>query len=127
MRYVIIRDDDTNALTPVTCLEKLYRPFLERGLPVNLAVIPEVATDTRMPDGKLEGFLLGKPEQAGSSVAIGENSGLVRYLLGNPGYHVVQHGFHHDYFEFDQEGRTEIVKRLEQGTRLLCDAGFARP
>src|SRR5438477_1027217 len=57
MHYVIIRDDDTNALTPVECLERLYRPFLERGLPVNLAVIPNVATDTRMPDGGLEGYL----------------------------------------------------------------------
>ena len=35
MRYVILRDDDTNALTPVDCLERLYRPFLNRGLPVN--------------------------------------------------------------------------------------------
>jgi len=127
MRYVIIRDDDTNALTPVTCLETLYRPFIERGLPVNLAVIPEVATNTRMPNGKLEGFLLGKAAETGSSVAIGENRNLVRYLLENPGYRAVQHGFHHNYFEFDQEGRAEIVKRLEQGTRLLCDAGFPRP
>jgi len=31
MRYVILRDDDTNAFTPVECLERLYRPFLERG------------------------------------------------------------------------------------------------
>ena len=52
MRYVIIRDDDTNALTPVSCLERLYRPFLERGIPVNLATIPEVALDTKLPDGK---------------------------------------------------------------------------
>ena len=37
MRYVILRDDDTNALTPIECLETLYRPFLDRGLPVNLA------------------------------------------------------------------------------------------
>ena len=43
MRYVILRDDDTNALTPVACLERLYRPFLDRGLPVSLAAIPEVS------------------------------------------------------------------------------------
>ena len=49
MRYVIIRDDDTNASTPVECLERLYRPFLERGLPVNLAVIPDVSTDATTP------------------------------------------------------------------------------
>ena len=29
MHYVILRDDDTNALTPVGCLEQLYRPFLD--------------------------------------------------------------------------------------------------
>src|SRR5580765_1234877 len=57
MRYVILRDDDTNALTPVECLERLYRPFLDRGLPVNLAVIPDVAMDARTPEGKREGFL----------------------------------------------------------------------
>ena len=43
MHYVIIRDDDTNAFTPVECLERLYRPFLNAGLPINLAVIPDVS------------------------------------------------------------------------------------
>jgi len=89
MRYVIIRDDDTNALTPVRCLETLYRPLLERGLPINLAVIPEVATNTRTPDGKLEGFLLGKADAANASVAIGKNKELVQYLVENPGYRIV--------------------------------------
>ena len=54
MRYVILRDDDTNALTPVECLEKLYRPFLARGLPVNLATVPEVRMDARTPEGTRE-------------------------------------------------------------------------
>src|SRR5215475_6577775 len=58
MRYVIIRDDDTNAFTPVECLERLYRPFLNAGLPVNLAVIPEVSLNARMANGQPEGFLL---------------------------------------------------------------------
>jgi hypothetical protein len=34
MHYVILRDDDTCAYTPPACLERLYRPFLERGMPV---------------------------------------------------------------------------------------------
>ena len=55
MRYVILRDDDTNALTPIECLETLYRPFLDRGLPVNLSVIPEVRINVTMPDGRPEG------------------------------------------------------------------------
>jgi len=51
MRYVILRDDDTNALTPIECLETLYRPFLARGLPVNLATIPEVRVSIKASSG----------------------------------------------------------------------------
>ncbi len=58
MHYVIIRDDDTNAFTPVECLERLYRPFLDKGLPVNLATIPAVSTNAKMANGQPEGFLL---------------------------------------------------------------------
>ena len=86
MRYVILRDDDTNALTPVDCLERLYRPFLDHGLPVNLAVIPNVATDTTQPDGKLEGFLFAKTGIKASTAQIGSNPQLTRYLLENPGF-----------------------------------------
>src|ERR1051326_8497450 len=103
MRYVIIRDDDTNALTPVECLERLYRPFLDHGLPVNLAVIPDVATDTTVPGGRLEGYLVAKNGVTARTVPIGDHAKLVRYLLDNSGYHVVQHGCHHEYFEFDNE------------------------
>ena len=158
MHYVIIRDDDTNALTPVECLERLYRPFLDRGLPVNLAVIPAVATDTRTPDGKLEGFLrVRKPEAVlagvaggasqhqkslsaikedtpalnlpglGEFVPIAENFELTRYLLENPLYHILQHGCHHDWLEFDRTNLSEIVALLEKGTRHLLDAGFSIP
>jgi len=252
MRYVIIRDDDTNALTPVACLERLYRPFLDRGLPVNLAVIPDVATDTRMSNGLPEGFLMERnsdgqinsqlvaprtpetllaerPRRAsplapseGERVAVrgpftptkitsdptklhveespriethqsfssssssssstqsppcscwsedvtgirsripspqpsprsggesepevpasrglvdptpaqnptlpfGSNRELVRYILDNPGYRVLQHGCHHDQLEFDRPSRAEVAERLERGAQLLTDAGFARP
>jgi hypothetical protein len=127
MRYVILRDDDTNALTPVDCLERLYRPFLNRNLPVNLAVIPDVATDALTPDGKMEGFLFAKNDTRSSTVPVGDNSKLVQYLRENPGYKVVQHGCHHDCFEFDRTSPEEITARLERGTRLLMEAGFAHP
>ena len=192
MRYVILRDDDTNALTPVECLERLYRPFLHRNLPVNLAVIPDVATNALTPDGKPEGFLFAKngthsatsvnatddvimhsalsspsPPQKeeragvrrlqgaggnsfdvqrsmldvgcsrvygeaafrlqGETVPIGENSELIKYLHENSAYHVVQHGCHHDCFEFDRQSPMEISSRLEHGLKLFADAGFARP
>src|SRR5207237_1186408 len=100
MRYVILRDDDTNALTPIECLETLYRPFLERGLPVNLSVIPEVRTHLTMADGRPEGFLMGRLGEKSQTKPIGQNPKLVRYLQKNPGYHIAQHGCHHDPCEF---------------------------
>lgn len=129
MRYVIIRDDDTNALTPPDLLERLYRPFLERRLPVNLATIPEVATDATMEDGHPEGYLLdghGNPEAA-PTLPIGANQKLVSYLLENPGYHVLQHGCYHQWLEFEQRSQVEVLRRLQHGTWRLMEAGFPQP
>jgi hypothetical protein len=124
MRTVILRDDDTNALTPIDCLERLYRPFLDRGLAVNLATIPEVREDIRLPDGKREGFLPRERNCAIETVPLAENRRLVEYLKANTGYRIVQHGCHHDYFEFDNPKRDEVVRRLERGRQRLREAGF---
>ncbi len=124
MRYVVLRDDDTNALTPVSCLETLYRPFLQRGLPVNLATIPEVSAAARTPTRAREGFLPREGWPAEGTVPLAENRELTRYLHDNPGYHIVQHGCHHDTFEFDNPDRAEVVRRLELGRRRLREAGF---
>jgi hypothetical protein len=127
MRYVILRDDDTNALTPVECLERLYRPFLARGLPVNLAAIPEVSTATKMPDGRMEGFLLGKNRESAPTIPLAANEKLVGYLLDNSGYHLLQHGCYHDWLEFDNPEPTEVSRRLQHGTWRLMEAGFPKP
>jgi hypothetical protein len=127
MRYVIIRDDDTNALTPVACLERLYRPFLERGMSVNLATIPEVALGTTLPNGKLEGFLAYRNGTTSRTLPIGANHELVKYLQGNEGFEIVQHGLQHDYLEFDRVNGTSGRERLERGTKALMEAGFPRP
>jgi hypothetical protein len=127
MRHVILRDDDTNALTPPSCLERLYRPFLDRGLPVNLATIPEVDLNTRMEDGAREGYLAYRNGATGDRKAIGSNPELVRYLRQNPGYHILQHGCHHDQLEFDRPDRKEAARRIEHGAQVLAAAGFARP
>jgi Uncharacterized protein conserved in bacteria (DUF2334) len=127
MRYVILRDDDTNALTPPDCLERLYRPFLDRGFPVNLATIPEVDVNTKMSDGTPEGYLFHRNGTKSDKIAIGSNPKLVNYLRENPGYHIVQHGCHHDQLEFDRSDRAEVATRLERGTKLLLEAGFPRP
>ena len=131
MRYVLLRDDDTNALTPVEYLDRLYRPFLDRGLPVNLAVIPNVRTDITYGQNILEGFLMARNGTKEKLVPIGRNQPLVKYLLDNPGYHIAQHGYNHEFVhgdcEFEQHHRRDIVRRLEQGAELLTKAGFPRP
>jgi hypothetical protein len=125
MRYVILRDDDTNALTPVECLEQLYRPWLARDLPVNLATIPAVRTDAQRSDGRPEGFLFfGRRGEPAHTVPIGTHAQLVDYLRGEPRYHVVQHGYDHSFFEFDAGDAHELSRRLDHGARLLADAGF---
>jgi predicted deacetylase len=125
MHYVILRDDDTNALTPPACLERLYRPFLSRGLPVNLAVIPEVRRATTDPLGRRESFVPPGPGEP--TVPLAQGQELVAYLRANPGYHLVQHGCHHDCFEFALVDRREIERRLERGADRFVEAGFASP
>jgi hypothetical protein len=132
MRYVIIRDDDTNALTPPECLERLYRPFLDADLPVNLATIPAVATDVRRPDGELEEFLWKTKPSRGSEikreiVPLRPEQPVVKYLRENSGYHMLQHGFHHDPFEFDCDERARVIDRLEGGKRVFTAAGLPAP
>ncbi len=127
MHYVILRDDDTCALTPAACLERLYRPFLSRGLPVNLAVIPEVRTTVCTPDGRLEGFLTAGLAPSAPLAPIGGNRELVDYLRSEPGYEIVQHGCHHDYLEFGLTDHAELVRRLNEGSRCLREANLPKP
>src|SRR5438045_8606691 len=93
MHYVVLRDDDTNALTPVECLDRLYRPFLERDLPVNLAVIPEVSTNARMADGAPEGFLVAGQATQQERVRVESIGVLTRYMLYTRGFAMAQLGY----------------------------------
>ena len=127
MHYVILRDDDTCAFTPKACLERLYRPFLQRGLPVNLAVIPAVNTAVRTPDGRLEGFLTAGSGPSTPVAPIGDNRELVDYLRAEPGYDIVHHGCHHDYFEFGSTDRSTLARRLDVGATRLRAAGLREP
>jgi hypothetical protein len=124
---VLLRDDDTCAFTPRSCLERLYRPFLDRGMPVNLAVVPEVRTQVRTPDGQLEGFLTAGRGPSGALAPIADNHGLANYLCAETGFQIVQHGCHHDYLEFGATDRAELARCLERGANGLREAGFARP
>src|SRR5882762_5181440 len=125
MRYVILRDDDTNVLTPPECLERLYRPFLDAGLAVNVATIPCVCSDAKRPDGGPEAFLWRANMRGADCYPLSGESALTNYVRANPGYHIVQHGLHHKPFEFDSGNRAEVADRLESGRRLLKQAGFS--
>ncbi len=127
MHYVILRDDDTSAFTPPACLERIYRPFLDFGMPVNLAAIPEVRTDVRTPDGLLEGYLTSGRGPNVPVAPLGMDAGLVAYIKAETGYHIVQHGCHHDMFEFGSPDRGELAYRLNRGADALREAGFDRP
>jgi len=131
MKYVIIRDDDTNALTPVEYLERLYRPFLDKGLPVNLATIPNVSTEATWAEGKPELFLMAKSGATPKNLPLGSNAKLVKYLLENSGFNILQHGCRHEFvnetYEFAQTNRWDIASRLDEGTKHLMEAGFDRP
>lgn len=132
MRYVIIRDDDTNALTPIECLERLYRPFLDQGLPVNLATIPNVRSDVFLPhNGEPEGFLIESKGVKPGLYSIGANPKLLQYLKSNHSYKIVQHGCHHEFVngqtEFYIHDRADIIRRLEEGRDHLRAAGLGEP
>ncbi len=131
MKYVILRDDDTNALTPIHYLERLYRPFLDRGLPVNLATIPNVNTNALHCDGEPELFLMAKTANTPKTLPIGCNEKLVDYLRANPSYQIVQHGCRHEFVqggpEFAHSDRGDVARRLKEGTEFLLDAGFKKP
>lgn len=135
MKYVIIRDDDTCALTPIECLETLYRPFLERGLPVNLATIPNVRSDVFYPKGPLagqpEGFLVAAKGVTPGTYPIGSNEKLIQYLKSNPDYKIVHHAYHHEFVngnpEFDIHDSADIARRLDLGSKYLAEAGLGHP
>jgi hypothetical protein len=124
MHYVIIRDDDTCAFTPPALLERIYRPFIDRGMPVTLATIPEVRCDVRTHDGLLEGYLSSGNAPCGLFAPIGNSRGLVDYLKAEALYHIAQHGCHHDLFEFGSTNVAELSVRLDLGAHHLRAAGF---
>ncbi len=131
MKYVVLRDDDANGTTPVSLLEPLYRPFLDRGLPVHLAIIPNVRTDVRRIDGRLEGFLCGEEAGKARLRPIEENQALLDYVRHERGYVPMMHGFTHEiidgHYEFSLDKPTETAERLDNGFAMFKAAGLGRP
>lgn len=131
MKFVILRDDDANATTPPEWISACVGPFVDKGLPVQLAVIPEVDTQIRIVDGSLEGFLTGSMAGTPGVAPISMNTKLVDYIRNQPLLGVVQHGLTHRIldgrFEFDEPDSTKVARWLDRGTRCLLDASFPKP
>lgn len=120
-----MRDDDTNATTPVERLERLYAPYLDRGMAVNLAVIPEVSTDARRSDGTTEGFVQSPTREGCLPMASAD--ALCRYLRERR-FGICQHGLSHERIggrpEFDLNDRVEVARRMACGRQRLREAGL---
>ncbi len=71
MTLFLVRDDDANATTRPERPERVYAPLLDAQIPLNFAVIPEVALDTRTPDGTREHFLDENSEDEEAEVVHG--------------------------------------------------------
>lgn len=127
MHTVILRDDDTCALTPVHLLEHLYRPWLARGLPVNLATIPNVRANAVWRDGSPEGFRLGCTFTGHPHRSIAENRELLDYFATNPGFSIAHHGWAHDYLEFASTNTNHLSSILDDGRAHFRRAGLGTP
>jgi hypothetical protein len=108
---------------------------LDRGLPVNLATIPNVRSDVFYPKGPLagqpEGFLVAAKGAKPGTYPIGSNEKLADYLLANSGFKIVHHAYHHEFVngrpEFDNPDGADVGRRLDAGLKFLREAGFSRP
>lgn len=126
LRYVIIRDDDTNALTPIDCLETIYRPFLDHNLPVSLAVIPCVDTRICRTTGEAECYLPNPTTALADRIPIGKNPKLVHYL-SSTAYELAMHGCYHTQNEFDMQDRAQVIQCIETGFKHFLEAGLQKP
>ena len=125
MRTVIFRDDDTSYFTPPERLELVYGRVWEAGLPVCLAVIPEVFGDTRVywTDGNPHDPGI-PPAYRGTSTcySVLDNRELCAFLNDLAAAGLVEiclHGYTHTFYEFITHDRALIRKKLDEGAALL--------
>src|SRR5215813_8954348 len=96
MSIVLVRDDDANATTRPERLARAYAPLLDAGIPVSFAVIPEVALDTRDPEGARERFLDEATADQDRLAAITPQTPLAAWLRRHRGaVDVFVHGLSH--------------------------------
>ncbi len=125
MPKIIFRDDDTSYFTAPQRLERIYSRLWEAGLPVCLAVIPEVYADTRVY------WTDGNPHDPGippayrgkdSYFSILDNRELCAFLNEKAAAGLVEiclHGYTHTFYEFISHDPARIRQKLDDGMAIL--------
>ncbi|MFO0679593.1 MAG: hypothetical protein U0169_23905 [Polyangiaceae bacterium] len=129
MTRYFIRDDDANATTDPAMIERVYAPLLDAGHVLNFSVIPEVALATRRRDGERE-YFIATDAPDGGTLALSDESPIVRWLRAHPAHGASMHGFTHERIhgraEFDVPGRESARDRIARAQRVWEGAFGAR-
>lgn len=131
MTTFLLRDDDANATTDPAQFERAYAPLLDAGLPINLSIIPEVALDTRAPDGARERFLSSDFPDEDRTVPLAPDSPIVSWMRARRSHvEPLLHGLTHQRVrngtEFGALSADEAGARMDRGKQRL-EAVLARP
>jgi Uncharacterized protein conserved in bacteria (DUF2334) len=138
MTIFLLRDDDANATTDPQRLERAYAPLLDAGHALNLSVIPEVALDTRAPDGVRERFLSEDSPDDDRVVPLTADAPMARWLRAHrvnvePLVHGLTHRRVRAGTEFGALDEQAAGARMDRGRKLLEAAvhgavsGFVAP
>jgi hypothetical protein len=142
LKFIIIRDDDTNFFTPAGFIRQIYQTLLDNQLPFSLSVIPNVRADVyrrhnRISDDsanspEYEPFIAPSARGEKLNYSVADNKELIDLINQYPQIECLQHGYSHEYFadgttEFTSSDVHEINKKLEKGCHILQTAFKKRP
>jgi hypothetical protein len=124
VRFVTVRDDDVSRFTEPERFETAHAFLIRNRIPFNVSVIPMVSDRVLSAPDSVEGFIPARLACKGKAYDVSENGALVRSLKKLDIVEIAQHGFSHAGREAGQpefciEDRGEIVRRLEEGMRIL--------
>lgn len=125
MPTVIIRDDDTSFFTSPWHLERIYGRLWAAGLPICIAVVPQVFADARVywSDGNPHDPSIPPGFQGISRhYALADNRELCAFLNQLAGAGLVEiclHGHSHTFHEFITHDSALIHSKLEAGADML--------
>ncbi len=123
MTLFLVRDDDANATTDPERLARAFAPLFDAGIPVSFATVPDVALDTKGPDGEREGFLSSDVPPGPTTLRLEPETPLAAWLRRqDPGLvDVLMHGVSHAR----RRGNTEIGSLGGPETRALLEPALA--